>query len=255
MTGGGMDELKTQWKALLVPSNMRKIAFLLISIGACLFALAIWIFSMIYPPLNGSYSTSLVLAYLGSGLILAAVFLILYSFRGNQKASSNRRYGLSNGVISTIVAGVLLFGILLNPLISPIRDYHDSDLDGYADWIDAFPNDREFHHWLHHSAIDYAKSTPNSSSICLTVFSHTIDLSLNETRIIVKDPSGNLILDSSLSEINGTYKEGVMFQNNYPQNSKLWVGDQFFFLHDEIPSGSRFFLTDQNYYVASLVTL
>lgn len=71
---------------------------------------------------------------------------------GNLSAldSLSKRRGLaeirkSKGNIKPLMIIIILVAVVMfNPLISPIDGIHDSDLDGYADAVDPFPNDPQF---------------------------------------------------------------------------------------------------------------
>jgi hypothetical protein len=56
--------------------------------------------------------------------------------------AENRRS--EHQIRSLMIIIILVATVLLNPLISPIYGIHDSDLDGYANAVDPYPNDPRY---------------------------------------------------------------------------------------------------------------
>ena len=155
-----------------VEMEVRKLATGVILLGIIIIALGMfltWMYSS-STATDGPNNdvTAWILLIPGSILIcLGTGSRFLIAWRGTSDADG--RSGRINSAFGVFIAALFIFGYLLNPLLSPIPTFHDSDIDSVPDYSDDYPFNasRQNYPWVSFGPQFALSSTENDWRVTL----------------------------------------------------------------------------------------
>ena len=162
------------------------------------------------------------LGLVGMVLVTIGLGFLTYHFRGKMK-NDKEETPVFISVMITFILFIIITAVVYNPLISPYDFIRDSDLDGYADDIDDFPDDKDRHMvtWLdvevtwENTSTNY---TARISSVYVYLDGEPTDTSV--MRLVIRWLPYYYYENTEeigvLADIEGRWVGGVRYQDNAP---------------------------------------
>ena len=192
------------------------------------------------------------------GMILVTTGLGLFGLSAHRKMKTDKNeMPAFISIMVTFTLFIIITVTVYNPFISPYDFIRDSDGDGYTDDIDSFPKDKDRHMPTSlEIGITWENTTTNYSARVTSVYFY-LDGEPTDTsvmRLVIQwlpEYSQSYSEDiGTLKDIEGVWKDGVMFEDNAPLGL-FGLDDVFFFDIDIFDAqADAYILDDLGYYVA-----